>query len=168
MPTVTVKGFVSPHDAAEALRGQLGSQYEIATHGTGDQEMLTIKQSATATATVRLGQEGTATTFHVHGGGLIVSRLVNELGLAKKVATAIKEAFETVPPAEGKPSLWEAGDRVIEIGCGTGQATVPLAQRGLGVTAIELGPERGEQRARRARARRCAYRFLPRLGLTAG
>jgi SAM-dependent methyltransferase len=33
------------------------------------------------------------------------------------------------------------GDRVIEIGCGTGQATVPLAQRGLAVTAVELGPE---------------------------
>ena len=32
------------------------------------------------------------------------------------------------------------GDRVIEIGCGTGQATVPLAERGLGVTAVELGP----------------------------
>jgi 2-polyprenyl-3-methyl-5-hydroxy-6-metoxy-1,4-benzoquinol methylase len=30
----------------------------------------------------------------------------------------------------------EAGDRVIEIGCGTGQATVPLAQRGLAVTAM--------------------------------
>jgi hypothetical protein len=51
-----------------------------------------------------VGQDGTATTFHIHGGGLIVSRLVNELGIAKKVATAIKEAFETVPPAEGKPS----------------------------------------------------------------
>ncbi len=34
-----------------------------------------------------------------------------------------------------------AGDRVIEIGCGTGQATVPLAQRGLAVTAVELGAE---------------------------
>ena len=34
-----------------------------------------------------------------------------------------------------------AGDRVIEIGCGTGQATVPLAERGLAVTAVELGPE---------------------------
>ncbi len=33
------------------------------------------------------------------------------------------------------------GDRVAEIGCGTGQATVPLAERGLAVTAIELGPE---------------------------
>jgi len=35
----------------------------------------------------------------------------------------------------------QAGDRVTEIGCGTGQATVPLAERGLAVTAVELGPE---------------------------
>lgn len=34
-----------------------------------------------------------------------------------------------------------AGDRVIEIGCGTGQATIPLAERGLAVTAVELGAE---------------------------
>src|SRR5689334_6251577 len=33
------------------------------------------------------------------------------------------------------------GDRVIEIGCGTGQATVPLAERGLAITAVELGAE---------------------------
>ncbi len=32
-----------------------------------------------------------------------------------------------------------AGARVLEIGCGTGQATVPLAERGLRVTAVELG-----------------------------
>jgi len=35
----------------------------------------------------------------------------------------------------------QAGNRVIEIGCGTGQVTVSLAQRGLAVTAIELGAE---------------------------
>lgn len=35
----------------------------------------------------------------------------------------------------------EAGGRVIEIGCGTGQATVPLAERGLAVTAVELGAD---------------------------
>ncbi|WP_214406702.1 class I SAM-dependent methyltransferase [Pseudonocardia lacus] len=32
-------------------------------------------------------------------------------------------------------------DHVLEIGCGTGQLTVPLAERGLRVTAVELGPE---------------------------
>jgi len=30
---------------------------------------------------------------------------------------------------------------VLEIGCGTGQATVPLAERGLAITAVELGAE---------------------------
>lgn len=33
------------------------------------------------------------------------------------------------------------GDPVLEIGCGTGQATLPLAERGLRVTAVELGAE---------------------------
>jgi SAM-dependent methyltransferase len=34
-----------------------------------------------------------------------------------------------------------SGDRVIEIGCGTGQATVSLAERGLTITAVGLGAE---------------------------
>ncbi|TLP57092.1 class I SAM-dependent methyltransferase [Microbispora triticiradicis] len=33
------------------------------------------------------------------------------------------------------------GSRVLEIGCGTGQATVALAGRGCAVTAVELGAE---------------------------
>jgi SAM-dependent methyltransferase len=33
------------------------------------------------------------------------------------------------------------GVRVLEIGCGTGQLTVPLAERGCRVTAVELGAE---------------------------
>jgi SAM-dependent methyltransferase len=33
------------------------------------------------------------------------------------------------------------GARVLEIGCGTGQATVPLAERGYRIVAVELGPD---------------------------
>ena len=33
------------------------------------------------------------------------------------------------------------GSRVLEIGCGTGQATTPLAERGCEIVAIEPGPE---------------------------
>jgi SAM-dependent methyltransferase len=33
-----------------------------------------------------------------------------------------------------------AGDRVLEIGCGSGKATRPLADRGLRITCVELGP----------------------------
>ena len=32
------------------------------------------------------------------------------------------------------------GDRLLEIGCATGKATVPLARRGFDVTCIEIGP----------------------------
>jgi hypothetical protein len=37
-------------------------------------------------------------------------------------------------------SRLHAGSRVLEIGCGTGQLSVPLARRGLQLVAVELGP----------------------------
>ncbi|MGO9873985.1 MAG: class I SAM-dependent methyltransferase [Acidimicrobiia bacterium] len=33
------------------------------------------------------------------------------------------------------------GSRIVEIGCGTGKATVPLAQRGYAITCVELGQQ---------------------------
>ena len=95
MPTVTVARPVTLQETATALQDKLGSRYEVTTHGSGAQEALKVKQSAAATATVRLNQDGNTTTFHVHGGGLVISRMVNEFGIAKKVATAIDEAFGT-------------------------------------------------------------------------
>jgi SAM-dependent methyltransferase len=38
----------------------------------------------------------------------------------------------------------EPGARVLEIGCGTGQATLPLAERGFEILAIELGASLAE------------------------
>lgn len=32
------------------------------------------------------------------------------------------------------------GSRIVEVGCGTGKATLPLAGRGLRITCVELGP----------------------------
>jgi hypothetical protein len=52
-----------------------------------------VKQSAASTATVHLTRDADATVFHVHGGGLVISRMVNEFGIAKKAAEAITEAF---------------------------------------------------------------------------
>jgi SAM-dependent methyltransferase len=34
-----------------------------------------------------------------------------------------------------------AGDRLLEVGCATGKATLPLARRGFRITCVELGPE---------------------------
>jgi SAM-dependent methyltransferase len=33
------------------------------------------------------------------------------------------------------------GARLLEVGCGTGKATLPLAERGFAITALELGPD---------------------------
>jgi SAM-dependent methyltransferase len=33
------------------------------------------------------------------------------------------------------------GDRILEVGCATGKATLPLARRGFRMTCIELGPD---------------------------
>src|SRR4051794_24486054 len=44
------------------------------------------------------------------------------------------------------------GCRVLEIGCGTGQATLPLAEQGCRIVAVELGAELAEV-ARRKLAR---------------
>jgi hypothetical protein len=97
MPTVTVEGSVTLQQTAAALQDKLGRGYEVTTHGSGAHEALKVKQSAASTATVHLDQNQDATTFHVHGGGLVISRMVNEFGIAKKVAATIQEAFATRP-----------------------------------------------------------------------
>ena len=97
MPTVTVEQPVTLQQTATALQDKLGARYEITTHGSGAQEALRVKQSAASTATVHLDRDGNATTFHVHGGGLVISRMVNEFGIAKKVAATIAEAFGPSP-----------------------------------------------------------------------
>jgi len=33
------------------------------------------------------------------------------------------------------------GDRLLEIGCATGKATLPLARRGFRITCVEIGPD---------------------------
>ena len=47
------------------------------------------------------------------------------------------ELFDDLVAAAGL----EAGARLLEVGCATGKATVPLARRGFRVTCVELGPE---------------------------
>src|SRR5918997_2611748 len=46
-----------------------------------------------------------------------------------------EDLFDDVVLLSGIP----AGGRILEIGCGTGQATVPFARRGYRILCIELG-----------------------------
>jgi len=47
------------------------------------------------------------------------------------------ELFDELVAAPGL----RAGAKLLEVGCGTGKATVPLADRGFEITALELGPQ---------------------------
>jgi hypothetical protein len=104
MPTVTINRSVTLQDAAQALRDKLGSRYDITLHGTGTDEALKVRQSAAAIATVHLESDNATTVFHIHGGGLVISRMVNEFGIAKRVAAAIDGTYGTPGShgAEGK------------------------------------------------------------------
>lgn len=46
-----------------------------------------------------------------------------------------EELFDDLVALSGLPS----GGRVLEIGCGTGQATLPMARRGFSILCVELG-----------------------------
>ena len=90
MPSATISRAMTPQQAADALKQQLGSGYNITSHPSGS---LTIKHGSLAFATVRLARDGDATTFRVHGGGLIVGRIVNEFGIARTVTGALRESL---------------------------------------------------------------------------
>ncbi len=94
MPTATIPKAVTPEQAADALREQLGSGYKVTPHGT---DSLTVRHGSLAFATVRLSRDGDATSFRVHGSGLIIGRIVNELGLARTVTAAIRESLGSQP-----------------------------------------------------------------------
>jgi hypothetical protein len=91
MPSATIPRAITTQQAADALREQLGGGYTITPRGSGS---LAVKHVGTlAFATVRVGRDGDATTFRVHGSGLIVNRIVNEFGIARKVTGALKDGL---------------------------------------------------------------------------
>jgi len=90
MPSATIPRAITPQQAADALKEQLGSGYKVTPHGTGS---LTVKHGGLAFATVHLNRDGNATTFRVHGGGLIIGRIINEFGIARTVTGALKDSL---------------------------------------------------------------------------
>ena len=97
MPTVTIPKAIDAQEAAEVIKQQLGDRYTVDSHASGTRTALRVKHGVLAFADVRVARDGDATTFRVHGGGFIIGRIANELGIARTVATAIKDAY---PPAE--------------------------------------------------------------------
>jgi len=98
MPTVTVNRPVTLQGAAQTRRERLGSRYDVTLHGTDANGGLKVRQSAAASATVHLEHDRDATMFHVHGRGLVISRMVNGFGIAKRVITAIGDTYAPPDP----------------------------------------------------------------------
>jgi hypothetical protein len=86
MPTVTVNESVSVEQAMGALGERLGVRYKCIARGGAS---FTVKRSPMTYATVRVDRRGDATVFRIHGGGFIISRLFNELGIARQVGQAL-------------------------------------------------------------------------------
>ncbi len=71
----------------DAVRQQLGDDYTV--EPAGREDVFSVKQGMLSGARVRMSHEERATTFHVHGTGFIIGRIVNELGIARHVTSAI-------------------------------------------------------------------------------
>lgn len=90
MPSATISRTITSDEAADAIQEKLGNGYKVTPRGGGS---LSVHHGPLAFATVRLGRDGDATTFHVHGSGMIINRIVNEFGIARTVTAAIKDSF---------------------------------------------------------------------------
>jgi hypothetical protein len=91
MPTVSIKNDASEADVVTAIKTGLGSGYEVEPKTSG-KEVITVQKGAMTTAHVRLERTPAGTKAHIHGGGLVIGRIVNELSIANKVAKAIKSS----------------------------------------------------------------------------
>jgi hypothetical protein len=91
MPTVTVtRANVARDEAIEAIRQQLGNDYTIKPKSA---DGFSVSKGAMSGANVHIKQREGITQFHVHGTGFIIGRLINELGIARRVAGVISQGL---------------------------------------------------------------------------
>ena len=93
MPSVTVDREVSLDEAAELLRANLDGRYTVTPHRSGSREAIGVRH-ALELANVRLVHNSDSTTFRVHGGGVIINRVINELGVARKVGATLRDSLK--------------------------------------------------------------------------
>jgi hypothetical protein len=91
MPTTTIaRPNVSRDEAMEAVRQELGPDFKVKP-GSHD-DVFSVERGTLSGAKVHLKPDGGSTQFHVHGTGIIIGRIVNELGIARRVASAIAKS----------------------------------------------------------------------------
>ena len=93
MATITIEQPVSSDEALEALRQQFGDRYRVTLRHSDTRDAIRVAHGMQM-ATVHIDRTGHTTTFKVHGGGFIASRLINEFGFARRVRSTLKHSFE--------------------------------------------------------------------------
>jgi hypothetical protein len=92
MPSVTINHTDVPlQSAAGTLRRELGDRYTVTAH-EGSHPTLKVSTSPLVYANVRMSEEADGTRFKVHGGGILVGRVINEYTIARKVAAALRQS----------------------------------------------------------------------------
>jgi hypothetical protein len=91
MPTVKVgRTGISRDKAMQALREQLGVTYQV--EAASHESDFLVKKGTLTGAKVRMAPGDGETEFHVHGTGLVIGRIANELTIARRVAAALTRA----------------------------------------------------------------------------
>lgn len=93
MPTTRVDREVSLEEAESVLSEALGAAYHVSRKPPSS---LVVRRNGLVGATVRVGWTGGTTTFKVSGTGLILARVANSLGIARRVRDALDRRFTGV------------------------------------------------------------------------
>lgn len=92
MPKVKVpRKNVTPGEIVTVLSRRLGPGYQVERNGD---HRVTVRKSPLMYASVSISDQPGASVFGVHGGGLLVLRLVNTFGTARHVADALRRSPE--------------------------------------------------------------------------
>jgi hypothetical protein len=90
MAAIEVNRQIEIDDAQKALADALGPGYQVSV---GSSASLKVKRNLLAFATVHLSWSGSATSFRISPGGLIVLAGFNYLYIVPKIREAIGKAF---------------------------------------------------------------------------
>ena len=92
MPTVRVpRKNVTPNEIVTVLSRRLGAGYQVDSNGAG---RVTVRKSQLMYADISIADTPGASVFRIHGGGLVLLRMVNTLGTARRVADALLRSPE--------------------------------------------------------------------------
>jgi hypothetical protein len=92
MPKVRVprKG-VTPGELVTVLSRRMGPGYQV---HDDDHGRIVVRKGQMAYATIAIVNNPGASVFRVHGGGLLLLRLANTFGTARRVADALRRSPE--------------------------------------------------------------------------